>query len=89
MTKSKSGMVTSGITQLSTDTLKLVVIECVYYLWLDIHYDSSQRIGNIFFTTTSRSVSVYKYAVSQVPYCKVIRITITLKPILTTAREVD
>ena len=73
MTKSENGVVTRG-TQLETDTLPSVVIECAfpllplvrYPLWFTTvnKYYPRDSNGNIFFTTMSRNVSVVRYGVS-------------------------
>ena len=76
MTKSKNGMVTKGITSLATATLPMAVKESVfpllpvgrYPLWLitvNRHHPRDSN-GNIFFTATSRNVSVVNYGVSLV-----------------------
>ena len=74
--KTRNDIVARGVTQLATDTLPFVVIECAfpllplvrYPLWLTAvnRYHPRHSNGNIFFTTTPRNVSVVTYGVSLV-----------------------
>ena len=76
MTKSKSGIVTGGITHLTTNTLTVPVIQSVFSLLLLGRYllplttlnkyqptDSNEKFC---FTTTSRNVSIVRYRMSLV-----------------------
>ena len=76
MTKSKNGMVTRSITQSASDILPFLVMECPLPLLPLVRYPLRSTTvnryhprdsnGNIFFTTTSRNVSVVRYGVSLV-----------------------
>ena len=75
MTKSKSSMVTRGITHLATDTLPMVVIQSIfsllplgrYLLLLTLNrYQPTNSSGKLLFTTISRNVSIVRYRISLV-----------------------
>ena len=71
MTKSKSSMVTRGISQLATNTLPVLVIQNAfsllpmgrYLLPLTTlnRYEPRDSRGKFFFTTRSRNVSIVRY----------------------------
>ena len=76
ITKSKSGMVTKGITHLATNALPVVVIQSAFsllplgrYLLLLTTLNRYQPIdssGKLLFTTTSRNISIVRYRMSLV-----------------------
>ena len=76
MTKSKSGMVTKGITHLLTDTLPVLVIKSAFSLLplgryllpvtTQKRYQSTGSSGKFFFTTTSRNVTIVRCRMSLV-----------------------